>query len=88
MRHEMENGTTFTSPFNDKQGSDSIEWRLRYSQDSITGSDMYLIASMLQSFCEIIMKPVKTRNRILSKMRRDVYALRKARSDENRENND
>lgn len=77
MIHKIGNDTIFVSPFNDKPSEDSLEFKLRYNQDSITKSDMYVIASILHSFSSIIMKPTKERNIILSKMKKDGLDMRK-----------
>lgn len=72
MRHVMKNGTVFTSPITDVEGKDPIEWRLRHNQVSIDGSDMMLVASMLDSYQHLIMSTSKKRSEVMSQMKNDI----------------
>lgn len=71
MRHKFDNGTMFYSPY-EFSLNDSLEWKLRYNQDSVTKEDLMKAATILHSFDVLIMMPQKKRNKIIAKMKSDA----------------
>lgn len=71
MKHKFEDGTVFYSTY-EFSLNDSLEWKLRHNQDSVTKEDLMKAATILHSFDVIIMMPQKKRNKIIAKMKSDA----------------
>jgi hypothetical protein len=53
----------------DDDESCSLEWRLRYAQDSITSSDKFVLASIVAAYRALLTCPSRRRNEVIRMMR-------------------
>lgn len=56
---------------------DELNWRLRYSQSSITESEMLVLASIISAYQDLIVnKTIQQRHHIIKQLRKSDYEER------------
>lgn len=50
-----------------------LEWKLRYSPESLTRADQLVAASVIAAYAEIVFNPIRVRNAIVRQLRQASY---------------
>lgn len=54
----------------DPESTDEVEWRLRHAPEAVTGSDRMVAAQAINNLRELMRKPRRERERVITAMRK------------------
>jgi hypothetical protein len=68
----LDDGSVWSTPCD--QADDSLEWRLRYAETSITRTDQLLAAGIISCYREMLIMPERRRRYVVAQLRAAMNA--------------